>query len=50
MRVGGAAHAHYCDRNTHLGLRSVISSKTRSMVHSLLVEWDVMGTDRYDVA
>ena len=34
----GAADVHYCDRNTYLGLRSVISSKTHSMVNLLLVE------------
>lgn len=37
MHVGGAAHVHYCDRNTYLVLRSVISSKTHNMVNVLLV-------------
>ena len=41
---------HYCDRNTHLGLRSAISSKAHSMVNLLLVYGTYMGTDRYDVA
>ena len=50
MHVGGAAHAHYCDRNTHLGLRSAISSKAHSMVNLLLVYGTYKGTDRYDVA
>lgn len=34
----GATDVHYCDRNTYLGLRSVIGSKTHSMVNLLLVE------------
>lgn len=34
----GAVDVHYCDRNTYLGLRSVIGSKTHSMVNLLLVE------------
>lgn len=33
-----------------LGLHSGISSKTHSMVNSLLVYEKYMGTDRYDVA
>ena len=41
---------HYCDRNTYLGLRSVISSKTHSMVNLLLVYETYLGTDRSDVA
>jgi len=50
MHVDGAAHMHYCDRNTNLVLRSVISSKTHSMVNSLLVYEKYVGTDRYDTA
>ena len=39
----GAADVHYCDRNIYLGLRSVISRKTHSMVNLLLVELDIYG-------